>query len=195
MIEETANKERNPVLNSILKRISPADQEKTDDRMLVAARIEDLLREKGLSKKDFGERVDQRPPVISKWLSGTHNFTLDTLTEIRMALGVSMAELCEERKPAVVFRSAMAVTGLAPTVEPWFFHGTPPPMLDLGTIPSTLTTLTSGSIGVVDLLTVQRQGALPWMVLSSCKWSGNLNELRPVRVYAKDEDDQHLLKV
>lgn len=45
----------------------------------ISNRIEGLMREKGLSKKQFAEAIGKRPCEVTKWLSGQHNFTISTL--------------------------------------------------------------------------------------------------------------------
>lgn len=62
-------------------------------KMDLAVRIADLLEAKGLSKGEFAEKVGKMPSEISKWLSGTHNFTVDTLSEIAIALNVRVSDL------------------------------------------------------------------------------------------------------
>ena len=37
--------------------------------------------------------MNKNPSEVTKWLSGTQNFTIDTLAEIATALGVSVSEL------------------------------------------------------------------------------------------------------
>lgn len=39
-----------------------------------------LMRERGLSKKQFADALGRRPSEITKWLSGQHNFTIATLS-------------------------------------------------------------------------------------------------------------------
>ena len=77
---------------------------RTETRMLLAARIEDALKAKAISKKQFADLMGRQPSVITKWLSGGHNFTVDTLTDIQRVLGIKL--LVVETPPAVpiVFR-------------------------------------------------------------------------------------------
>ncbi|MBK7408684.1 MAG: DUF4240 domain-containing protein [Saprospirales bacterium] len=61
--------------------------------MLIAARIEDILTELGWKKKDLAARLGKHPSEITKWLSGTHNFTTDTLAEIEQATGKTLLQV------------------------------------------------------------------------------------------------------
>lgn len=45
----------------------------------IANRIDALIKEKGLTKKEFAESIGKRPSEVTKWLSGQHNFTIRTL--------------------------------------------------------------------------------------------------------------------
>lgn len=40
--------------------------------------------------------LDKKEAEISKWMRGTHNFTIETLTSIENALGESILEVCHE---------------------------------------------------------------------------------------------------
>lgn len=42
------------------------------------------------------------PSLVSKWLSGTHNFTIDTLTDIQRVLGIRLLDV-EPRKLETTF--------------------------------------------------------------------------------------------
>lgn len=86
-------------LDDILASISPEEQKRTDNRMLIAAKIDDAIKARGWKKKDFMNAVGQRnQSVISKWLSGTHNFTTDTLTDIEGVLNVNLLNTNQEIK-------------------------------------------------------------------------------------------------
>ena len=68
-------------------------------KMTLAAHIADLITAKGWSKSEFARHVNQEPSVITKWLSGTHNFTQDTLGKIAAVLDInSVEELYEAKK-------------------------------------------------------------------------------------------------
>lgn len=45
----------------------------------ISDRIDFLMNERGLSKKQFADALGRRPSEITKWLSGQHNFTIATL--------------------------------------------------------------------------------------------------------------------
>ncbi|GAB2683459.1 hypothetical protein GCM10027037_00350 [Mucilaginibacter koreensis] len=106
------------IIDEILDKVDPLDSKKVEDRLLLAARIGDLIAEKGLSKKQFAGLMGQEPSVVSKWLSGTHNFTQDTLSAISFRLNVPMAEFYREKQEPIVFRSSFGVAGhIAPPVQ------------------------------------------------------------------------------
>lgn len=78
-------------LDQLLDEITPLEQEKTNIKMLLAVRIADAMAAKNWKNKDLLKAVGgNNPSVITKWLSGTHNFTTDTLVEIGSALGISL---------------------------------------------------------------------------------------------------------
>lgn len=97
------------IIDDMLDKVSPLDSQKVEDRLLLAARIGDLIAERGLSKKQFAEMMEKEPSVISRWLGGTHNFTQDTLSEISFKLGIPLAEFYQAKPAPIVFRSSFHV--------------------------------------------------------------------------------------
>lgn len=81
------------VLGALLKEISPKEQERTDNKMLLAAKIDEARKAKGWSQTKFAEEMGKQPSEISKWLSGTHNFTSDTLWDIEEKLGIELISI------------------------------------------------------------------------------------------------------
>ena len=74
-----------------MREISPLEQTKTDTKMIIAAKIDEAMKAKGWKNKDLLEAVGkENPSIVTKWLSGTHNFTVDTLVEIENALGIQL---------------------------------------------------------------------------------------------------------
>lgn len=45
----------------------------------ISDRIDYLMHERGMSKKQFADALGRRPSEVTKWLSGQHNFTIATL--------------------------------------------------------------------------------------------------------------------
>lgn len=53
----------------------------------ISNRIDFLMNERGLSKKQFAEAIGKRPSEITRWLSGEHNFTVATLAMLSSFFG------------------------------------------------------------------------------------------------------------
>ncbi len=88
-----AEKYNSSIIAELLSEISSAEKMQVRIKMQLAARIDDLIMESGLNKSEFASKMDKNPSEISKWLSGTHNFTIDTLVEISEALNINVEEL------------------------------------------------------------------------------------------------------
>jgi len=82
-----------PQMDELFSDFDPADAERVEKRMLLAAKIDDAIKAKRWSKKEFAGNMGKSPSEISKWLSGTHNFTSDTLFDIARVLGTSLIDL------------------------------------------------------------------------------------------------------
>ena len=59
----------------------------------LVVRINQLLREKGITQKELADNLDKSPSEISKWLSGDHNFTLRSLAKLSAELGEPLLEV------------------------------------------------------------------------------------------------------
>ena len=85
-MKNKAEKYSSKLLANVLDEISPAEQEKIEKRMLLAAKIDDTRIARGLSRKQLAHALEKQPSEITKWLSGTHNFTSDTLFDLERVL-------------------------------------------------------------------------------------------------------------
>ena len=97
-----ARKYKSPIINDLLASIGPIEMEQTKVKMQLAAMIADLMLAEGLSKSQFAAKTVKQPSEITKWLSGTQNFTIDVLTEIAFALGVGVADLFSKKQTTIV---------------------------------------------------------------------------------------------
>ena len=61
-----------------------------DMSFALADKIDMILREKNISQKQLAKKMGKTEAEVSRWLGGTHNFTLRTIAKISEALGVKL---------------------------------------------------------------------------------------------------------
>ena len=84
---------------------SVKNDEKEKAKAAIAQLLKEILKRKGMSQLDFALRLKRNPSLISQWLNGKHNFTLDSLSDACEVLGLSLSEFFhpkEEENPAPV---------------------------------------------------------------------------------------------
>ena len=89
----TTRRKPSASLSRIMSNIDEDKLRRTRDRMLVAVRIADTLKAKGISQKKFAEMTGRSESEISEWLSGDRNFTIDTLSDIKKYLGLDLLNI------------------------------------------------------------------------------------------------------
>lgn len=80
-------------LTGLLSKITPNLQEQTDYKMNLAAKIYQAMKAKGWNQTIFAEEMGKKASVISRWLSGTHNFEADTLFGIQKKLHTRLLDV------------------------------------------------------------------------------------------------------
>ncbi|MBD5207145.1 MAG: helix-turn-helix transcriptional regulator [Bacteroidales bacterium] len=74
-------------LRELLNDISPEERAEARLSFQISNRLDFLMKEKGLSKKQFADAIGKRPSEITRWLSGEHNFTISTLAMLSTFFG------------------------------------------------------------------------------------------------------------
>lgn len=64
-----------------------------EKNLALTEKINSILKERGIQKGQFAESLGKRPSEISKWLSGTHNLTLKSITKMESVLGVDLINI------------------------------------------------------------------------------------------------------
>lgn len=64
--------------------------EKYSDLIL---RINQILKDKGISQKELAEAMEKKPAEISRWLSGNQNITLRSIAKLEAELGETLIEI------------------------------------------------------------------------------------------------------
>lgn len=70
--------------------VPPEIKEEINLSFAISNKIDALMRERGLSKKQFADQIGKRPSEITRWLSGQHNFTVSTLAMLSSFFGKSI---------------------------------------------------------------------------------------------------------
>lgn len=86
---QTQKNYTSPILMDILSNISNDEFDATEEKMKLAVKIAEAIKTKGYTKKsDFAKKLGKQNSEISKWLSGTHNFTTETLILLQNELDI-----------------------------------------------------------------------------------------------------------
>ena len=63
----------------------------------IVDRIHEILVKQGKEQKDLARLLGKSESEISKWMTGTHNFTINTLAKIQAVLGESVIQITKEK--------------------------------------------------------------------------------------------------
>lgn len=90
-------------IDDLLNNITPEEQARIDHKMQLAAKIHAALKSKGWKSLDLANALGLKSPsLVSKWLSGTHNFTVDTLVDIQRVLDIQFFNLTESTRTSTL---------------------------------------------------------------------------------------------
>ena len=78
--------------DSFMSEVDEKEYKRAEKKMEVAALIYSTIQAKGMSQKEFAKLMGKKPSEISKWLSGTHNLTLDTISDIEDVLNIKIIQ-------------------------------------------------------------------------------------------------------
>ena len=87
---------RNKILDKIRKYRSKYVDIFVDYTFDLSKRIQFLLEQNCMDQKDLAKALGKNESEISKWLSGSHNFTLKTVARIEEILGGKLIEIVNE---------------------------------------------------------------------------------------------------
>jgi transcriptional regulator with XRE-family HTH domain len=62
----------------------------------IVERIAQLMQQKNMNQNDLARALGKTPSEISKWLSGTHNFTLKSIQKLEFILGRPILKVVDE---------------------------------------------------------------------------------------------------
>ena len=90
------SKVTNPLFRECLAQVSDKTRAEFNLSFEIADRIDAVLKHKGMSQKDLASKMGKRESEISRWLTGRHNFTTNTLADISLALNEAIVVVPNE---------------------------------------------------------------------------------------------------
>ena len=84
---------RSSIIDARRQRVSTETRNRVQLSFMIVDRIHAILEERGLRQKDLSELLGKKESEISKWMRGTHNFTIDTVSSIENALGAPILQV------------------------------------------------------------------------------------------------------
>lgn len=85
------------MLKEELEKVPPVTRKEVGFSFDIAKRIYDILEKKHWSQVDLAKATGKKTPVVTRWMSGTHNFTMRTIAEIEVALGEEIISVKKSR--------------------------------------------------------------------------------------------------
>lgn len=76
----------NKLFRDCLSQVSEETRAEFDISYRIAERIAIILKRRGITQRDFADMMGKRESEVSKWLSGRHNFTTNTIARIQLVL-------------------------------------------------------------------------------------------------------------
>ena len=87
---------RSKIIEERRRQVSPEVRERVSLSFQIVDRIHEILEERNLRQKDLALMRGKSEAEISKWMRGTHNFTIDTVVAIEEALQAPVLQVYHE---------------------------------------------------------------------------------------------------
>lgn len=86
---------RNELFRQCLAAIPEEQKAEFELSFGIAERISEVLKAKNLTQKELAKRLHKRESEISKWMTGRHNFTMQTISRIETALNCKIVNVAQ----------------------------------------------------------------------------------------------------
>jgi transcriptional regulator with XRE-family HTH domain len=88
------------IIDERRKHVSAETRERVALSFQIVDRIHEILVARGLRQKDLAMMLGKSEAEISKWMRGTHNFTIDTIVAIEESLQAPILQVFHEMETA-----------------------------------------------------------------------------------------------
>lgn len=86
------------------KKMSPDVKRAVEFSFAVANRIHEILESKGMTQRQFANKLGKKESEVSKWMRGTHNFTCNSIAKLECALGESIIQIASSQHSVYVLQ-------------------------------------------------------------------------------------------
>lgn len=83
--------------NNFFDDLSPEYEKFVNRSVEISDRIEEILKRKKISQREFAEKLGKSESEVSKWLCGTHNFTIKSLAKIESVLNEDVIKIIKDK--------------------------------------------------------------------------------------------------
>lgn len=84
---------KNEHFEALVARVPEDIKRELDYSFSISNSLDSLLKSKGLTQKQFAIMMGNKESEVSRWLSGSHNFTIRTIAKIETTLGERLIHL------------------------------------------------------------------------------------------------------
>ncbi len=92
----------NPLFEEMIGKVSPESRRESELSYAIARRINEVLLRKGWTQADLAKATGKPAAIVSRWLSGTQNFTLRTIALIETCLEEKVLTVNHYYNPAAL---------------------------------------------------------------------------------------------
>ena len=92
-------------LNVIRKRTPKEVKLMIDHSFAIVDRLDEIMVKKKISQRELAEMLGKKESEISKWMRGTHNFTIKTMAKLEAVLGEPIFTIASKKPEIFVNRT------------------------------------------------------------------------------------------
>lgn len=92
---------RSNIIEMRRQHINPETRKTVELSFQIVDRIHEILESKGMKQKDLALLLGKKEAEISKWMRGTHNFTIETIVSIENALGKPILKVYKTKRQEI----------------------------------------------------------------------------------------------
>lgn len=103
---------KSSIIEARRKQVNPLVRQNVELSFQIVDRIHEILVARGLKQKDLAMMLGKKEAEISKWMRGTHNFTIDTIVSIEKALEAPILQVVHQEYETPTYEFNIYRSGL-----------------------------------------------------------------------------------